>query len=267
MKQRYTQAKAWVLHCGEFLRNAVKEPFAFSEKTSHHDIVTAFDKEVERFFRDSIGAEFPDDFVVGEEYASVEKRDPEVTWYIDPIDGTTNFVNMRKNFAISLGCYRYDIPQFAFVYDVMAGELYSAFAGEGAYKNEKKLGTEPSATDFRRMILSVPNVQDAFWRGYPWQDVMLRLADQVRAVRCTGSVALELCAVAEGSVDIFAGMRSAPWDHNGARLILLESGCKSCALGREDLPVDRACSVFACRNETVFAQLKDVYGFCRETSG
>jgi fructose-1,6-bisphosphatase/inositol monophosphatase family enzyme len=93
---------------------------------------------------------------------------------------------------------------------------------------------------------------------------MLRLADQVRAVRCMGSVALELCAVADGAVDIFAGMRSSPWDHNAARLILLESGCRICALGEEDLPVDRACSVFACRNETVFAYLKDACGFCRK---
>lgn len=264
MKQRYTLAKQWVLHAGEFLRNAVKQPFDFSQKTGHQDIVTAFDKEVERLFRANIGEHFPEDYIVGEEYASSAQNSSEVTWYIDPIDGTTNFVNLRKNFAISLGCYRNNVPQFAFVYDVMAGQLYSAYAGEGAYKNERKLGSEAAVTDFRKMILSVPNVQDAFWRGYHWQDALVRLADQVRAVRCTGSVALELCAVAEGSVDIFAAMRSEPWDHNGARLILLEAGCRICGLGREDLPVDRGCPVFACRNETVFEVLKEDYGFCRK---
>lgn len=262
MKQRYFLAKQWVLHAGKLLKAATQKPFDFSIKTGHQDIVTAFDKEVERFFRSKIGAHFPDDRIVGEEYTPSENASPEITWYIDPIDGTTNFVNFRKNFAVSVGCYRKDVPQFSFVYDVIGGNLFSAFAGEGAYKNDEKLGTQPSVAEFGKMILSVPNVQDAFWRGYPWQDSMLRLADQVRAVRCLGSVALELCAVAEGTVDIFAAMRSAPWDHNGARLILLESGCRICGLGREDLPTDRECSVFACRNETIFQQLKDSYGFC-----
>ena len=263
MKERYSMAKQWVLRAGALLRDATRQPFDFSAKTGHQDIVTAFDKEVERYFRTNIGTFFPDDHIVGEEYASSEGAAAEVTWYIDPIDGTTNFVNLRKHFAISVGCYRNQIPQFSFIYDVIGGDLYSAFAGEGAFKNDRKLGQDPSATELGKMILSTPNVQDAFWRNYPWQASMLKLADQVRAVRSLGSVALELCAVAEGTVDIFVAMRSAPWDHNGARLILLESGCRICALGMEELPTDREVPIFACRNEAVFEQLKADCGFTR----
>lgn len=261
MKQRYMLAKQWVLRMGERLRAATSQPFDFSTKTGHQDIVTAFDKEVETFFRRKIRENFEDDRIVGEEYAPSREARSSVTWYIDPVDGTTNFVNLQKNFAISVGCYLNGVPQFAFVYDVIGDDLFSAFAGEGAYKNDRRLGGLTPTADLGKMILSTPNVQDAFWRGYPWQKAMLELADQVRAVRSLGSVALELCAVAEGIVDIFVAMRSAPWDHNGARLILLESGCRICALGEKDLSVDRELPIFACRSDRVFALLKDRYGF------
>ncbi len=261
MKARYALARQWVLDMGAYLRDATRAPFDFSTKTGHQDIVTAFDKAVERYFRNHIQNQFPGDRIVGEEYQPSREAGAEITWYIDPIDGTTNFVNLRKHFAISVGCYLDGMPQFAFVYDVIGDELFSAFAGEGAYKNDRRLERPADVTDFGKMILSTPNVQDAFWRGYPWQKSMRELADRVRAVRSLGSVALELCAVAEGTADIFVAMRSAPWDHNGARLILLESGCTICALGREKLPTDQELPIFACRNEAVYRELKARYGF------
>lgn len=261
MKARYNLARQWLLDMGAYLRDATKKPFDFSTKTGHQDIVTAHDREVELYFRTNIKKYFPDDYIVGEECASSGGERSSITWYIDPIDGTTNFVNLQKNFAISVGCYRDGVPQFAFVYDVIGNDLFSAFANEGAYKNEKRLGTTTPVTAYEKMILSTPNVQDAFWRGYPWQASMLALADQVRAVRSLGSVALELCAVAEGIVDVFVAMRSAPWDHNGARLILLEAGCKICALGQDHLPTDQELAIFACRSEDVFQRLKTEYGF------
>ena len=261
MRQRYLLARQWVMQMGGRLREATKQPFDFSTKTGHQDIVTAFDKEVETFFRRNIRENFEHDHIVGEEYAPSDGDETKVTWYIDPVDGTTNFVNLQKHFAISVGCYLNHVPQFAFVYDVIGDDLFSAFAGEGAYKNDKRLGGKKPTADLGKMILSTPNVQDAFWRGYPWQNAMLKLAEQVRAVRSLGSVALELCAVAEGIVDIFVAMRSAPWDHNGARLILLESGCKICALGLDTLPVDREMAILACRSEEVYQTLKNDYGF------
>lgn len=260
MKTRYSLAKAWVMEMGAFLREATRKPFDFSAKTGHQDIVTAFDKEVERFFRDSIGKAFPDDAIVGEEGAPASGGSG-VTWYIDPIDGTTNFVNLRKHFAISVGCYQAGEPRFGLVCDVIADELYEAFAGEGARKNGQRLGREAPTAALEKMILSTPNVQDAFWRGYPWQRAMVRLSEQVRAVRSLGSVALELCAVAEGTVDIFVAMRSAPWDHNAARVILEEAGCRLCGLGMERLPPEGQWPIFACRSEAMLRRLRDEYGF------
>jgi len=244
---------------GAYLREAVKRPFDVSQKTGHQDIVTVFDREVEQFFRTKIHAQFPGDCVVGEEYPGAAEESQGVRWYIDPIDGTTNFVNLRKNFAISVGCYLDGSPQFSFVLDVVNHDLYTAFAGEGAYKNGWRLDNKGTAAVLEQMILSTPNVQDTFWRNYPWQKSMLTLADQVRAVRSLGSVALELCAVAEGIIDVFVAMRSSPWDHNGARLILEEAGCCISELGKDSLCTDREAAIIACKNAGVYNMLKDEY--------
>lgn len=260
MKHRYALAREWVLEMGSYLREVTRKPFNFSTKTGHQDIVTAYDKEVERFFRSRIRENFPEDYIVGEEFSGRIEAGAGVRWYIDPIDGTTNFVNLRKNFAISVGCYRDNLPQFSFVLDVIGGDLYSAKAGEGAYKNDRRLSNANAPVELEKMILSTPNVQDAFWRGYPWQTSLLALADRVRAVRSLGSVALELCAVAEGTVDIFVAMRSAPWDHNGARLILTEAGCVISQLGENTLCTDAEVPVLACRCSQVYRELRTVYG-------
>ena len=261
MKQRFSFACEWILEMGKLLREAVISPFDFSTKTGHQDIVTEYDKKVEQYFRSNIHKNFPDDIIVGEEYANTIENKEGIVWYIDPIDGTTNFVNLRKHFAISIGCYQNERPYFALVLDVIGNDLYTAFVGEGAFKNQQRIGLDEPASDFRKMILSTPNVPDAFWRDYPWRSSMRALADEVRAVRSLGSVALELCAVAEGVVDIFVAMRSAPWDHNAARLILQESGCYISALGQSELPVDKEMSIFACRSKVVYHKLRETYGF------
>lgn len=261
MKQRYLLAKEWISEMGEYLRDVTQKSFDFSTKTGHQDIVTAHDREVELFFRRNIHAHFPDDHIVGEEYSENKEEGTGIRWYIDPIDGTTNFVNLRKNFAVSVGCYLDGKPRFSYVLDVINKDLYSAFAGEGAYKNGQRLDNRNAAPELEKMILSTPNVQDTFWRNYPWQREMLELAEKVRAVRSLGSVSLELCAVAEGTVDVFVAMRSAPWDHNGARLILMESGCCISELGKDTLCTDKEVAVFACRSEEVFKTLKKTYQF------
>lgn len=261
MKQRFLMAKEWVAQMGEYLREVTSQPFAFSTKTGHQDIVTVHDKKVEQFFRESIHKHFPQDDIVGEEFSGKIGSGSGIRWYIDPIDGTTNFVNLRRNFAVSVGCYRDGQPQFGLVLDVIHNDLYSAFAGEGAYKNEQKLGDGRVSENLGEMILSTPNVQDAFWRGYPQQKAMLQLADEVRAVRCLGSVALELCQVAEGVTDIFVAMRSAPWDHNAARLILQEAGCCVSQFGEASLCLDREASIYACRSGALARKLQSEYGF------
>lgn len=67
------------------------------------------------------------------------RRQRRVTWYLDPIDGTTNFINQRRNYAISMGCWQGESPLFGLVLDVERQELYAAESGQGAWREGQRL--------------------------------------------------------------------------------------------------------------------------------
>ena len=96
-------------------------------KMGHQDLVTHWDRRVERMLRSAILETFPQDSIVGEEYPPEECRAGAVTWYIDPIDGTTNFINQHQNYAISVGCWEGSLPLFGLVLDVREAYRCSAW--------------------------------------------------------------------------------------------------------------------------------------------
>lgn len=112
---------------------------------------------------------------------------------------------------------------FGIVLDVTENRLYTAKKGLGAWMNGKRLQTS-LARQVKNMLLTCPCVTDLFLEPHKRQAGFSRLALDVRAVRSLGSVALELCQVASGQADLCVAMKSSPWDHNAARLILKEAG-------------------------------------------
>lgn len=87
--------------------------------------------------------------------------------------------------------------------------------------------------------------QYTFLEPHPYQERMIRLSRKVRGVRCLGSVALELCEVAAGRADLFVTMRSSPWDHNAARIILEEAGGAVFTVDGDELPLGQKSTVLA----------------------
>ena len=102
---RFNVAVKVVQNAGELLRQCRLEEAEVSQKTGHQDLVTRWDRRTEQLLRNEILTAFPRDAIVGEEYPPEAHRTGSVTWYIDPIDGTTNFINQHQNYAISVGCW------------------------------------------------------------------------------------------------------------------------------------------------------------------
>jgi len=124
--------------------------------------------------------------------------------------------------------------------------LFWAVKGEGAFLNGKSIKTASYRKQINQMILITPVFQRLLLDTHPHKDSFYNLAHDVRAIRSVGSVALELCMVANGKADIFIGMKSSSWDHNAARIIVEESGGVICDLSGEELPVRKESSVIAC---------------------
>lgn len=242
--ERFELAEALVRQAGAALRQARLEADAVRCKSGHQDLVTVWDKNTEQFLRKGILKHFPGDAIVGEEYPAEDAAGREAVWYIDPIDGTTNFINQHRNYAVSVGCWRQDEPLFGLVLDVEADRLYHARAGKGAWCDEAPLAAS-RRKNIPELLLFTPDVLRTFLLPGPNRESMLRLAQDVRAVRSIGSVALELCAVAAGEADLCAATRSCPWDHNAARIILQEAGGAIASLDGGPLPLNEPGAVLA----------------------
>ena len=242
--ERFELAMKGIMSAGAALRRSPMGEDQVSRKTDHQDLVTCRDREIEQMLRREILGSFPMDRVVGEEYPEDPGSCGGVAWYIDPIDGTTNFVNQRRNYAVSIGCWKDERPLFGLVLDVEREELYWAKAGGGAWKNGSAIHVS-GRSQVSDLLLTTPCIQHTFLEEHPRRGDMLRLARAVRAVRSLGSVALELCQLSSGGADMFVTVRSAPWDHNAARVILQEAGGCICTMEGEELPLNSKTTVAA----------------------
>ena len=250
--ERFDMAEETVRKAGEILRGCCLKREDVHQKGGHQDLVTYWDRQIERLLRDAILSAFPGDAIVGEEYPPEKDRGGDVTWYLDPIDGTTNFINQRRNYAVSVGCWQGSRPLFGLVLDVEREELYWAKHGAGAWLDQTPIHVS-RCREVAEMLLTTPGLQYTFLEEHPYQRPLTRLARKVRGVRCLGSVALELCEVAAGRADLFVTMRSSPWDHNAARIILEEAGGAIFTVDGDVLPLDQKSAVLGLNS----AALKD----------
>jgi myo-inositol-1(or 4)-monophosphatase len=195
-------------------------------KTAITDIVTQVDRDSEQFLRALLESRRPDDGFVGEEFDPKPSRSG-ISWVVDPIDGTVNFLYGRAPYAISIAAIAGDPkgewePLAAAVINVPDQHVYSAARGHGAYRDGVRLAAG-STTD-----LAVTLVATGFSYLPPTRvkqvRVLERLMAEVRDIRCPGCASLELCAVAEGAVDAYYERGLKPWDYAAGTLIAREAG-------------------------------------------
>ena len=187
------------------------------------DLVTAVDEAAERAIAQIIHSAFPGDRIVGEELSS-ERVHTGRRWYVDPIDGTTNFVHGHPFVCASVAFADDEGPAAAVIHAPLLGELYHATRGGGAWRGGERLRVTRGGDPARSLLAT----------GFPFKDgkgrldaYMLLVADAVRGtrdVRRAGSAALDLAFVAAGRVDGFFELGLAPWDVAAGMLLVTEAG-------------------------------------------
>ena len=121
----FNDAHLWVKEAGDIIKQSFITELNIQYKTNFSDLVTNVDKQVEQFFINKIHTKYDGHRVLGEEGFGDQGNHTEgVIWIIDPIDGTTNFVNQQRHFAIHLLFYEDGIGQIGIIYDVMSDEMY-----------------------------------------------------------------------------------------------------------------------------------------------
>jgi myo-inositol-1(or 4)-monophosphatase len=186
------------------------------------DIVTDVDLQSERLVRDLIRAAFPTHTIVGEEGGAVEGADPTCRWYVDPLDGTTNYAHGFPFFSVSIGFELCGTLEVGAVYDPSLAELFVARRGQGATLNGQPIHVS-SIASLRDGLLATgfPYERQHFARALRSFAV---LSDRSMAVRRAGSAALDLCYVACGRLDGYWEHRISAWDIAAGALLVTESG-------------------------------------------
>ena len=190
-------------------------------KSSSVDVVTQFDRASEELIVGRLAVARPDDGLVGEEGAD-RVGTSGVTWLIDPIDGTTNFLYGLAGYAVSIAAYAADGALAAAVYLPATDELFSAARGYGAHLNGVEIRTS-ACTALPTALVGTGFGYLAERRARQGARVA-RLLPQVRDIRRIGAAAADLCYVACGRLDAYYEQYLNPWDRAAGTLIAAEAG-------------------------------------------
>ncbi|MGZ4499563.1 MAG: inositol monophosphatase family protein [Nocardioidaceae bacterium] len=231
-------------------------------KSSATDIVTPVDRAAEKLIHERLTALRPDDGFLGEEGGSSESASG-VTWVVDPIDGTVNFLDGIPQDSVSVAASVAGRSVAGVVVDVESGETFAATLGGGATCDGRPLRVRDDVPLEQRLVVTgyhyVPEVRAR------QADAVAAMLRQVRDVRRLGSAALDLCYLGAGRADAYVEEGLHAWDRAAGGLVAAEAGAtvevrEGGGVGGQDLVIAAPSAGFA-----AFAELVRVCGFVKES--
>lgn len=193
-----------------------------STKSTSTDMVTEYDRLTEVSIVATLRRERPDDSIVGEEGSGFHGTSG-ITWFIDPIDGTTNFLYDLPTWTVSIGAHDADGEFVGVVFSPPLQETYTAIRGDGAFLNGEPIHCN-TIDDISKALIATgfnysPENRVVQAKRLP------HFISQIRDVRRLGSASLDLCFVASGRYDAYYEEHLFPWDLAAGTLIAREAGC------------------------------------------
>ena len=205
---------------GAVVSNLAERRVPFELK-DQFDLVTEADRASEALIVERLQNHFPAHTVVGEE-GGERTRQAEYCWYVDPVDGTTNFAHGFPMYNVTLALERNGELIAGVVFDPTRNEMFAAEKGGGAYLNGRRIHVSKTATVNDSLVATgFPN------RKRPGNiniHFFYQLAMMSQGVRRPGAAALDLAYVAAGRLDGFWEFGLNPWDMAAGILLVEEAG-------------------------------------------
>lgn len=236
--------KQVVLDAAKMLPSSSISQNVVYEKDGKKNIVTLYDEMIQTYIMNRLLEYFPTATFLGEENLNtVETSDSAISFIIDPIDGTSNFVNDNKFSCIAIAMLNNGVIVESAIYNPYLDELFYARKGSGAWLNDKRIfiedkGLSESIVGFTNCPYDVDMTDITFSFG---KEIFKCALD----LRRMGASALELCYAACGRYQLYCEMILYPWDYAAASLFVEESGGKISDLNGEKLSMNKRCSVVA----------------------
>jgi myo-inositol-1(or 4)-monophosphatase len=216
------RAVAIAREAGALLLEGFRGDPAVRTKRTRSDLVTEHDERCERLLRERLGAAFPWAAVVGEEQGGDAAADR--VWYVDPLDGTSNFAHGHPWFSVSLGLWRGPEPLVGVVHAPALGLTYAAARGHGTTRNGAPARVSAvDALEEALLATGFPADRASNPEGNNYRE-FVTLDATTHGVRRCASAALELAVVADGGYDGFWDRGLGPWDLAAGVLLVQESG-------------------------------------------
>lgn len=224
------------------------------ERKGAQDWVSEADKDTELMIRDALAQSFPDDGIVGEEHAPV-KGQSGLTWVIDPIDGTSLYVNRSPGWVVTMAAVTDTDITHAVTYDPLLDECFAARLGGGATLNGRSLQTQ-AATGLDDAIVFVG------YSGRVPPDKVLRAMTAIlnggATYRQTGSGAQGLASVAAGRISGYIESQMYAWDCLAGLLLIQEAGGQHMSFDMHTMLAQGGPVIAAC--PAIYPSLVDIAG-------
>lgn len=220
MESHLTIATEVAREAGGLLAELFPHPQEITYKR-RSDLVTQADRRSEALIVGRLRDRFPQHRIVAEEGGG-QQTNSDYCWYVDPLDGTTNFAHGYPVFCVTMGlAYRGEVVT-GVAYDPIREELFTAELGSGAYLNGRRLHVSKAAHLEECLVAT----------GFPPFatnhelniEFYFRFTQKSHGIRRAGSAALDLCSVAAGRFDGFWELKLNPWDKAAGSLMVREAG-------------------------------------------
>ncbi len=231
---------------GELIKSHFRGDFKKGCKSCPSDHVTEIDCEAEALITNGLLAKFPDHIVIGEEDGQANEHAQDgFTWYVDPLDGTTNFVYGIPFCSVSIGLSYSGRMVAGVVYDPFHDECFSASKGGGAFLNGSSIRVDPSRSRLSDALLVTGYPADKEFSKRLLKIDYYNVIHRCSNLRALGSAALELAYVACGRLTGFWENPLMPWDVAAGSLLVEEAGGMVTGIDGNHLKLKKHLSIVA----------------------
>ena len=223
VKERDRLIKEWLLDAKSAIEDSLDDGLEIETKSSRSDFVTNMDREIEEELVKRMKDQFPADKIVSEEgfgdEPSTIDMSEDTVWFLDPIDGTMNFVLQNENYVVMLAVYEKGIGIQSYIFDVSKDNLYWAVKGQGVYCNDQLL---PKMAD-------IPLREGLFASNSKFlSDEIVTINTEIlkesMGIRAIGSAGLEAIELAKGNTVVYVTYGLNAWDIAPGIMMVQENG-------------------------------------------
>lgn len=235
-----------VVLAGKYIKNRLGGSFLTSCKSCPADMVTEVDQHSQAVILEGLEKAFPGHKLVAEEGFSEEElvHGETPVWFIDPLDGTTNFVFGIPLCAVTVAMTVNGSPVLGVTYDPFREELFTAVMGKGTYRNGKRVQVDSRERVSDSLITTGFPAADQF-KDEMWKANYKKLFYKAADIRALGSAALELAYIACGRLTGYWEVALRPWDVAAGILMVREAGGMVSNLSGGELELGRHVSIVA----------------------